>query len=879
MRYVMDEKSSSNIYLETNSLNAHIEKIQDFNQSYFKSVYKYAFLQLDDIISCSLSSDGYFGSTANSNKEISNILTFIGKRGSGKTSLMLSFMEALKDYYRYNKENSASFYRFRGEGDVLFTCLDCIDSSLLEHGEDIFKIVLAMMYQKFIDLDNRDEISKDKDFGYSKRELLKKLEDVYRTVCDIEDMDKRTVSYGESYMSNIQSLSSSQKLKKDFGQLIKQFTALMKYKQSGWEECSKRHYLVITIDDIDLNINNGFSMLEKIHRYCMVPNVIVLISIDVQQMLSIVSKNFYEVVPRVDTILKREEKRIHRLSIDYLNKVMPLNYRIYLPDISEFQASHFVTLKKEQVAIKQAIFGKLYRRMGICFDSKGLKRHFYEPESMRQLTCFYLLLESMDSIKTKFIYYKSDIIDVERQEIISKWEENERVLLADLSNRLVIEKIYDDKKAAELWNLIKIADIRRAQARVIEFYYNNCELTENKKELLTEDYSYGELVEAIYYLGRIKNAKYKPLVHCLLAYFSYEFTREYILEKLNNKNTEKESRFKSLIGKNILNEWANKLLPGIVEKDDFTTGIDEKSTLSSSTEEKVKGYFGSFNSIVLSEVFGEDLESIDNLSDINERYEYVAQLIQNIELLSMFFYNIREQWARADSEGFSWEFDVEKGKTGNYRLIIKGKKKQQISFVGDFNILNFVANSMYAVQHLEKVETDLYNNLTKHYEFDKNMQVKTNFKKVLNKYSLLKQYRDWENIFGEKSIPIPLYWFDFSYNILKRTRREVWKNSLMIEKIEDMFDYIGELYQTIGEQLREQEEFYAYGINQEEQINRSPYKIEKRFTDCPVVKYFEKNKSKKGDNSKGNNNEKKENVKRQFIDKVIDTMRLYSEKL
>ena len=62
------------------------------------------------------------------------------------------------------------------------------------------------------------------------------------------------------------------------------------------------HYVVIAIDDIDLNIQHSFSMLEKIHRYCTVPNVIVLLALDIQQMLSIVTRHFYEVVPKVNKL-------------------------------------------------------------------------------------------------------------------------------------------------------------------------------------------------------------------------------------------------------------------------------------------------------------------------------------------------------------------------------------------------------------------------------------------------------------------------------------------------------------------------------------------------------------------------------------------------
>ena len=70
-------------------------------------------------------------------------------------------------------------------------------------------------------------------------------------------------------MRGLQSLSSSQNVKKAFEGLVKLFTSLIDYRRPVWNGVDTQHYVVITIDDIDLNIKNGFSMLEKIHRYLM----------------------------------------------------------------------------------------------------------------------------------------------------------------------------------------------------------------------------------------------------------------------------------------------------------------------------------------------------------------------------------------------------------------------------------------------------------------------------------------------------------------------------------------------------------------------------------------------------------------------------------
>ena len=45
-----------------------------------------------------------------------------------------------------------------------------------------------------------------------------------------------------------------------------------------------KHYLVIPIDDLDMNIKNGYEQLEQIRKYLMIPKVIVLISANYDQL-------------------------------------------------------------------------------------------------------------------------------------------------------------------------------------------------------------------------------------------------------------------------------------------------------------------------------------------------------------------------------------------------------------------------------------------------------------------------------------------------------------------------------------------------------------------------------------------------------------------
>ncbi len=867
-----DRMLKDGVSLNINSTGPHYEHISEFSNSFFKLVYKRAFLQVDDIIS-NFNQNNEYGlgkyvpSYYADNKagvgkgfdRFSNIITFAGKRGSGKTSAMLSFMDALKHYYGYKKRNGEElFYTFKYVDNPLFTCLDCIDGSLLEHGEDIFKVVLAQIYQKFIDLDERGGISKGEDFAFKKRELFQKLEGIYGTVCEIENMENRYQGASESHMSNLQSLSSSQKVKRDFEDLIKKFTFLMKYERRGMVEESQEHYVIISIDDIDLNISNGFSMLEKIHRYCMVENVIVLLSVDMEQMLSIVSKSFYEVLPKVDKILIEGNKRVHELATDYLSKVMPVNYRIFVPCLSSHYSTNGLFLPKEKSGVKRAVFWKLYRRIGIYFDSQGIKQHFYESKSMRQLTCFYLMLESMEHISLDDVYFKSEITQEQRESLIQIWEENYRILTEELSNRIVLEELHIDREVDEICKIIEKQDISRAKDEVVNFCYNkigsasseNNQIEMRNREVHMENCTYGQLVEALYELGRINRNKYKPLVRYLLGYFSYAFTKTYIYEKLEVENDGKrlmqKGAFKSLVGGNIVDDWSMFLMPNTVRNRNMD--VDEQGAASGDKSNKVLEYFSNYRGVTLANMFSFPLEKKGRLESEERVFRYVAEMIQNMELLFLFFTNIREEGQKGNinikSDSFLWKFRVYKTEDMNSWISFDPRVENfsEIALSGDYSVLNFVGNSMDAVKLLTKFENGLAFCLAGEYGLLEQMEsgeekLKADFEKTLNDYSLKIKFEEWEDKFGTPALPLPLYWFDLTYNILKRMKRAMSEEFIVSSKTENMFFCIQKLYENIVDQLKEQESFYSLkGMKPDE--SSYEYQLAERFTTCPVVDYF-----------------------------------------
>ena len=89
-------------------------------------------------------------------------------------------------------------------------------------------------------------------------------------------------------------------------------------------------------------------------------------------------------------------------------------------------------------------------------------------------------------------------------------------------------------------------------------------------------------------------------------------------------------------------------------------------------------------------------------------------------------------------------------------------------------------------------------------------------------------------------MPLPVWWFDFSYNILKRTRRVMQKKRpVVVTDIREAYRYTREVYKCISEQMTQQQNFYN-SEDRKKAENRSQkegqLKIAEQFDECPGIK-------------------------------------------
>ena len=252
-----------------------IENKDEFINSIFSEVYEKANLILENQI--------LKNENGNMSKEYSNnIIAFSGERGAGKTSTMLSFAKSLdKDKYQL---------------------LNMIDPSMLRGCIDILEIIIAQILEDFKNKLNNggDEVDE-----LAKRELIDLLERIYKNLRILNQ--EKSDFYANEDINNLIDTASAMELKSTLNIAIGKYLKII-----------KKEKLVLIVDDLDLNTRNHYEILEKVRKYLIIPNVLILICFKKDQLLEKITEQFEE-------------------SEKYFEKIFPMDRVIDLPqEILEF---------------------------------------------------------------------------------------------------------------------------------------------------------------------------------------------------------------------------------------------------------------------------------------------------------------------------------------------------------------------------------------------------------------------------------------------------------------------------------------------------------------------------------------------------------------
>lgn len=856
------------------------ENYSDFSTSVFHKVYDRANRLMEQIISEDeeIKAIAHHGNEFRNREQIDNIIAFVGRRGTGKTSAMLSFMERLK-YSGKKRENGSKekidCYEYIG--------LEWIDASLLEKNEDIFDTILAKMFGDFMKITKDLYGTRKSDLNYDKQELAQQFDRIYTRISNLKR--KNTAYQEENSLNILRDMARSNEIREDFKKLIKSYINFVSDAMAFGERYQNNaSYLVVAIDDIDLNVEQGYEILEQIHRYLMVPGLIVLVAINYEEMLLCCERRYakaYENLP--ENIISDIGKRAIQMSEEYLEKVLPPYRRVYLPSLKKMDYAlrdyRKIKIGTKMLGIKEAIFKLILDKTGVFYDAKGKKRHFMEPVTLRNLSSNFHLYEDMQTL------------DLSGEDGLALYDMNYYTVMDDILFRFASDSL--PNKEYELFMKWSEEEVLRRGEEIVDsaskFIFPVAENVGNKNndEIygFVEDYnqfgySYGELMRSLYCMSRTKVYD-KRLVHVLLDQYTVVFSRIYehykkselpqILkesetehvkedkEAKDNKET-KENReiLKELMGSSVGGSWAKYMLPRVDKKiseeisggeeywgaSQYTTGETifickfEEELPASDAEEKSST---------------EEEPSTEEESSTDKKWLRCKRIIRSNSMealkLWMFFFG-GFSCKRASKKKYSFEISklgskeieefqgaqriTEEESDGNFIKVSETRMA--------FNILNFVNNSFDYLSVIRDFYAAIIDSIYRHWEEElKDDELDKRINDLIKKdrqddASLLKSFDHWAQ---KGCLAIPIYNFDITYNLFKRQIVTCRRRADGLIKPEDTYGKIVELFEGIKECLKQQDDFYNH-LSEKGSI--SDFSV--NFEECPIVKRILKEKEK-----------------------------------
>lgn len=387
------------------------EELEEFDDSIFSPVYRQAAQITREIVEKNQeyhNNPKKGGNAYRNNEQIYNVISFVGERGSGKTSCMLSFAEYLKDYFRIKAKKD--YYI----GDNLaFIGVNAIDAGLLEDKEDIVDVVLAKLLGEFQKSEENARAVKHGDYDYQRREFNFCLQKVYasnRRRKEGKDFDEN------ASVHTLNEMAVSVNMRESIKDLIGKYISLIKETHFSDSISDKNCFVVIPIDDIDMNITDGYKMLEQIRRYLMVPNVIVLLSYKYRQLNDICDLYYANKFSNLSRVLENGDReyrgRISELSRHYMAKVVPDGRRITLTTISDTErlTENLVYVvpvngeKNDAHSLEETIMRKVARCFGIRSWTPVSGMEIWETNNLRNVCNLYNELHVLKDPECTEIY-------------------------------------------------------------------------------------------------------------------------------------------------------------------------------------------------------------------------------------------------------------------------------------------------------------------------------------------------------------------------------------------------------------------------------------------------------------------------------------------
>lgn len=360
------------------------ENLKEFGESIFREVYQSASRCVakiieDNAILNQREKDGYF-----EDEQLSNVVAFLGERGMGKSSAMLSYSHFLKTY---EKEKAGEFkINNAGDNKLSFLVLPRIDTAMIGGGESILDVILATMWDKFYE--------REKQIGKRSNVLAEEVREDFNRVKNTYRNYKKILLGNEllqdmASVRELHELAACINLRSELKKLLEDYLAYE----------NDRNFLVICLDDLDMTMGDLYESIEQIRLFLMIPKVIILSTINLSRFMMSCQKYLWERLSCNLITQEENKKKIDHYAKDYAAKILPSNMRINMPYLgmaggveyeieldSYLQYLHVENIPEKPYYDERKLMFTLFANyLDIFFLPYEEERHFLQDDSLRAM--------------------------------------------------------------------------------------------------------------------------------------------------------------------------------------------------------------------------------------------------------------------------------------------------------------------------------------------------------------------------------------------------------------------------------------------------------------------------------------------------------------
>ena len=349
----------------------------------------------------------------------SNMIVFSGERGVGKSSALLTFIDSLSnpnsDLYKEDFLNDVVRHELPGLthqqvnsalSNIKFVYATPVDPTKLEDGSHILAVILAKMFKIASDIwENENDYliksSRMQERLQDKNSLLEHFTQCYQHILAMKNIGT-TQEY--EVLDVLKELGDTVELKREFTDLVSE---LLKFCFPNYPNS----FLILQIDDTDMNVKFAYKLLEDLRKYLVIPRVIIVMAADLEHLTTVVENEFLNGYNK-----QTNERSNPALSIatQYITKLFPQTRQIWLPSLKSYLKEQiddvticYTVLKEkilpeedsEKIGTQNQILRLIYEKTGIVFLKGKEQLHYIIPDNMRVFSHFLAMLAQMESIE------------------------------------------------------------------------------------------------------------------------------------------------------------------------------------------------------------------------------------------------------------------------------------------------------------------------------------------------------------------------------------------------------------------------------------------------------------------------------------------------